>query len=74
MSRWYGIVHIEKFSQVSITLPEKWEHNRIIAINGVDWVFDYANNIPRVQSEMTEDDRKASLKAEFELIEMERKL
>lgn len=34
-------------------------------MNGVMWIYDYANDKPRLQTEMTEDEVKASEKAKW---------
>lgn len=34
-------------------------------VNGVMWVWDYANEKPRIESEMTKDEWKASEKAKW---------
>lgn len=36
-----------------------------IKINGVTWIYDYDNDKPRLQTDMTEDEVKASEKAKW---------
>jgi len=40
------------------------QHGAVV-INGVEWVWDYANDRPRVKSEMSKEEIKASKQARY---------